>query len=130
MVLFSEFQGIFEIRWFAVVRPKASHCICLGISTNNPKTSSSAPALNQDSAAVIPIENTSMEPHIGERSAERVLYVKVENDSVLIESESRINFAKPYTVEYNIKVRNVGRVFGDSVGLMERYFAEALGLTK
>jgi hypothetical protein len=40
---------------------------------------------------------------------------------------SRINFAKPYTIEHNIKVRNVGRVVGESVRQLEHYLAHFLG---
>jgi hypothetical protein len=60
----------------------------------------------------------------------RSIYVKIENDTVSIDPGLRINFAKPNTLEYSINVRSVGRVIGDSVGIMEERFAEGLGLTK
>jgi len=41
---------------------------------------------------------------------------------------SRINFAKIYTVEHNIKVRNVGRVTSESLQEIERHFLKALGI--
>lgn len=56
--------------------------------------------------------------------------VKIENEAMTIDPMSRINFAKPYTVEHNVLILNVGRVVGDSIGLMDKYFAESLGLAK
>jgi hypothetical protein len=71
-----------------------------------------------------------MSHSMGEQLEKDPIEVKVENPDVTIDAMSRINFAKPYTVEHNVKVLNIGRVVGVSVGLLDKYFAESLGHTR
>jgi hypothetical protein len=53
------------------------------------------------------------------------LYIKIEDPTITIDPMSRIHFGKVFTVEYNLKVRKIGRVIPDSIRKMEEYFLEA-----
>jgi hypothetical protein len=109
---------------FAVIRPKSTFSVCLRISTH------STDGDDRDYAAIIVVDG-AYSPHFqGEHTGKVPIQVKVENPEVTIDPMSRINFAKPYTVEHNVNIVNVGRVVGPSVGLLDRYFAESLGHTK
>ena len=55
------------------------------------------------------------------------LFVIVEDEAVSVDPMSRINFAKVYTVEYNIKIRRIGRICPDSMKDLEDYFLESIG---
>ncbi|KAH7356000.1 hypothetical protein BKA66DRAFT_574897 [Pyrenochaeta sp. MPI-SDFR-AT-0127] len=125
-------QNTPEIAWFAVVKPKGTYSICLRISVVDDQTALSSTATSPEYGIIIPHEEIEIDTKhgVGDQSSERTIHIKVENDSIMIKPESRINFAKPYTVEHDVKVRNVGRVYGDSLGRMEEYFAESLGLVK
>jgi hypothetical protein len=39
---------------------------------------------------------------------------------------TRINFAKIYTIEHNVKVKNIGTVAGKSMDHFRRYFGELM----
>jgi hypothetical protein len=120
-------QGFTDSALFAVVKPKPTHAICLPISRNEGDNVPLSAVATNEYADVVPVNDAHLQNALTDR---RSIYVKVENDIVSIEPGSRINFAKPSTLEYNIKIRNVGRVIGDSIGIMEERFAEGLGLTK
>jgi hypothetical protein len=124
-------EGAFiEVARFAVVRPKPTFSVCLRISTYSGQATTKFGIASRDHAAIIPAGGAFVSHPKGEQLDKGPIEVKVENPEVTIDTMSRINFAKPYTVEHNIKVRNIGRVVGSSVGLLDRYFAESLGHSK
>ncbi|KAF2818652.1 hypothetical protein CC86DRAFT_155049 [Ophiobolus disseminans] len=135
MTLWAEprgFSGVVrsEVTWFAVVKPSPRFSICLRIRTYSGQATTKPGVSARDYAAVIPAGG-SFTPHFkGEELGKEPIEVKVENTGVSLDPMSRINFAKPYTVEHNVKIANIGRVVATSVGLLDRYFAESLGLTK
>jgi hypothetical protein len=51
----------------------------------------------------------------------RPIAVKMEKEQKL-DKMSRINFGKHYTVEWNVKVMNVGRVVPDSMSAFVGYY--------
>ena len=108
----------------AVVKPTPTHAVCLPISQK------SDPSSSAEHADVVFTTEAYTQQGAGDQSPERPIYVKKENDAVTVESGMCMDFAKPHTVEYDIQVCNVGRVFGDSIGYMEKRFAGSLGLTK
>jgi hypothetical protein len=115
---------------FAVVKPYPTFSVCLRISTYSGQATTKPGVASHRHAAVIPVDGTIQPHHLGENIIEEPIEVKIENPEITIDPMSRINFAKPYTVEHNVKVRNIGRVVGDSVGRLDHYFAENLGLIK
>jgi hypothetical protein len=116
---------VVKIRRFVVIRPKSTFCLCLPIHTYNGQATTKPGVVAQDHAAVV-ADNDEVQylPQEAEL-AKTPIYIKVENTSTgPIDPASRINFAKIYTVEYNVKVRKVGRIVADSVWRMDQYFAE------
>ncbi|CAN9461435.1 unnamed protein product [Alternaria alternata] len=116
---------VVKIRRFVVIRPKNTFCLCLPIQTYGGQATTKPGVNPQDHAAVV-AENDQVKylPNEAEL-AKMPLYIKVENASTgPIDPASRINFAKIYTVEYNVKVWKIGRIVTDSVWRMEQYFTE------
>jgi hypothetical protein len=119
-------QGSSDTALFAVVKSKATHAVCLPIDRSTGSGISLSTIAPNEYADIVLVTD-AYEQH---ENDDKSIYVKVEGNAVSIEPGSRINFAKPCTLEYNTKIRNVGRVFGESLRAMEERFAEALGLTK
>ncbi len=117
-----------KIRRFVVVRPRPGFCLCLAIHTYQGRATTKPGVRPEDHAAVV-AEGEAPRLAPGELPLRKdPMFIKVENDSTgTIDPMSRINFAKVYTVEYNVKARNVGRILSDSIWRMDRYFAQCLG---
>jgi hypothetical protein len=113
-----------ELAQFAVIKPKATFSVCLRISPHFTGGDAS------DHAPIIVVDGAYSPQPRGEHADKDPIQVKVEQPGITIDSKSKINFAKPYTVEHNVKICNIGRVIGASVGLLDQYFAESLGHTK
>jgi hypothetical protein len=126
---FSE-EAFVEVARFAVVRPKPTFSVCLRISTFSGQATTKSGIAARDYAAIIPVGGVFTPHPKGEQIEKLPIEVKIENPEVTIDPMARINCAKPYTVEHNVKVRNIGRVVGPSVGLLDKYFAESLGHIK
>jgi len=114
---------------FVVVRTHSGFSVCLRSSTYSGQATTKPGVNARDHAAVVPV-GTQSTLLSGERLEKKDIQVKIENDKTTIDPMSRINFAKPYTVEHNVEILNIGRVVGESVGLLDKYFAESLGHTK
>jgi hypothetical protein len=119
-----------EMSRFVVIKPHQTFSICLRISTYSGQATTKSGAAANFHAAVIPAGGTFTPHPQGENLEKDPVEVKVEDAAVTIDPMSRIHFAKAYTVEHNLKVRNIGVVVGDSVGLLDNYFAESLGYNK
>ncbi|KAF7573643.1 hypothetical protein PtrM4_085480 [Pyrenophora tritici-repentis] len=108
----------------AVVKPTPTHAVCLPIFQKGYAYPS------REHADIVFTTEAYTQQEVNDQSPNRAIYVKKENDNVPIQSDMCMDFAKPYTMEYDIQVCNIGRVFGDSVGYMEKRFAESLGLAR
>ena len=120
-------EAFMEIARFVVVKAKSSHSLCLRISTYGGQATTK-PGINPADHAAVVQEGTTAARHSGENLVHEPIEVKIEDRDVSIHAMSRINFAKIYTVEHNIKVRNVGRVTSESLQEIERHFLKALGI--
>lgn len=123
----------FEPARFVVVKTKPTHCICLRINTYSGRATTKSGVVVADHAAVLPVIDgkASAAPTLhpnGEAGLRPPIFIKLEDQDVTIDPMSRLNVAKPYTIEYNIRVRKLGRVWGDSVARVEDYFLDSLGL--
>jgi hypothetical protein len=120
-----------EVARFAVWKPKATHCVCVRISTYSGQATTKHGIAASEHAAVLPVGST-FQPHPDGESQllKEALFVKVESPEVTIDSASRINFGKLYTIEYNIRIRTIGRVVGESIAKLDEYVAESMGLAK
>jgi hypothetical protein len=126
----SDHENFVEMARFAVVKTHTSFSVCLRISTYLGQATTKPGVSVQDHAAILP-EGGTLVKHPKEESMEKApVFIKVENSQVTIDPMSRINCVKPYSIEHNVMVRNIGRVVGESVGLLEKYLAESLGYMK
>jgi hypothetical protein len=119
-----------EMARFVVIKSGLGFSVCLRMSTYSGHATTKLNATAHLHAAVITAGGNTIPHPQGESLEKAPIEVKVEDAAITIDPMSRINVAKPYTVEHNIMVRNIGRVVGDSVGLLDMYFAESLGYTK
>jgi hypothetical protein len=114
-----------KIRRLVVIRPRATFCLCLSINTYQGQATTKTGIAVHDHAAVV-VEDGEVVLH--EREAElqkSPLFIRVENQlAPPISTMSRIDFGKVYTLEYNIKVRNIGRLLPESIRRMDEYFVE------
>ncbi|CAN9175411.1 unnamed protein product [Alternaria alternata] len=116
-----------KIRRLVVVRPKATFCLCLPIHTYSGQATSKAGIAAQDHAPVVPEGGEAIYHKNEAKLTKSPMYIKVENPSTgSVSPMSRLNFGKVYTVEYNVKVRPIGRLIPDSLWRMEEYFMECL----
>ena len=124
-------EAFTEMVRFVVLKPKATHSICLRISTYSGQATTKSGIVVADHAAVLSVGDTFLEHPEGEPGLTKdPIYIKVETPEEKIDSNSRINFGKPYTVEHNLRIRNIGRVVGDSLTKLDDYFAESMGITR
>lgn len=121
-------QFFCEIRRFCIIRRKPAYCLCLPISTYSGQATTKPGLVVQDHAVIAPVGG-SVQLHPKEQQLTKSpLFVIVEDQAVSIDAMSRINFAKVYTVEYNVKIRKIGRICADSMKDLEDYFLESIGL--
>ncbi|CAO2654007.1 Nn.00g107400.m01.CDS01 [Neocucurbitaria sp. VM-36] len=102
----------YKIRWFVVVREGHDCCTCLSIQTYGgrgvpPNKSKSHHAIIYTGQEPLPEphEIVTDEPSMGQSI--RVIGSELWNK---MDSKSRVNFLKPYTVEHNVKVEHFGSV--------------------
>jgi len=120
-------QAFCEVRRFCIIRRKPTYCLCLPISTYSGHATTKPGLVVQDHAVIAPVGG-SVQLHPKERQLMKSpLFVIVEDEAVSIDPMSRINFAKVYTVEYNVKIRRIGRICPDSMKDLEDYFLESMG---
>ena len=124
----SERTIYWKIRRFVVIRNKPTYCLCLSISTYQGRGTSKTGVIHDCHAPVIPVDG-EVHLHPDEKSfTKEPLRIKIEDPSISIDPMSRINFGKVFTVEYNLKVRNIGRIISESCKKMEEYFVESIKL--
>lgn len=116
-------------RLFVVVRQKSRHCLCVPIYTYSHQATSK-PGVNPEDHAPLVQEGSDVVYHPQEkqdRLKKRLLLV-VEDPSTQWSPLSRINFGKVQSVEYNLKVRTIGRIAQECTVDLESSFREAVGL--
>ncbi|KAL5371839.1 hypothetical protein DPSP01_013954 [Paraphaeosphaeria sporulosa] len=114
-----------NIQTFVVIRPQHGHCTCLPINTYGGQGTRKPGVIARDHAAVV-AHGDEPPKHSLEPLTKSPIFLKVENESIgPVDPMSRINFAKVYTVEDNMKVRNIGRIVPESIHRMDEYFKES-----
>jgi hypothetical protein len=114
---------------FVVVKAMPTFSVCLRISTYSGQATLKPGVIAHQHAPVI---RQGDQPALFwdefDRNLKEPIEIKVENEEFInVSPASRINFAKPYTIEHNVRVKNIGRVVGESVRRLELYLAEFLG---
>ena len=116
---------------FVVVKSALTFSVCLRISTYSGQATTKPGVIRDQHAPVfrqgyrpeiLPDESQPNEPQL-----QKPIEIKLENEEIDVSPKSRINFGKPYTIEHNVKVKNIGRVVGESVRELEYHLAHFLG---
>ncbi|CAN9132172.1 unnamed protein product [Alternaria alternata] len=131
MVLWSEPDGttgqpFTKQTRFVVVKPKREFCYCLRISTYSGRATLK-PGVNSNEHAAVVRQGHQAVVYEGEIGLKEPIEIKLENEQIDVSPASRIDFGKIHPVQYNVKVKNVGRVVGESVRRLEQHLAEFLG---
>lgn len=125
----SERTIYWKIRRFVVIRARATYCLCLSINTYQGQGATKSSVTTQDHAPIVPVDG-EVHLHPDEQNLTKSpIRIKTEDASISIDPMARINFGKVYTVEYNLKVRKIGRIISESIRQMEDYFVEAAKLS-
>ncbi|KAL1798130.1 hypothetical protein ACET3X_002167 [Alternaria dauci] len=108
MTLWHEARGSSEKAFveparFAVVKPSSTFSVCLRISTYAGQATTKAGVVGHRHAAVVPVGDAVEKHFLGEDIIEEPIEVKIESTDLSIDPMSRINFAKPYSVEHNVQ---------------------------
>ncbi|KAF2451255.1 hypothetical protein P171DRAFT_478303 [Karstenula rhodostoma CBS 690.94] len=120
-----------KTRIFVVIRQRALHCLCLPVYTYSQQGTSKTGVKPEDHAPLVK-ENAEVELHPDEQAGKlrKPIYLILEDTTLQWSSLSRINLSKVQSVEYNLKVKTVGRVSPDCLTDLEALFREAIGLSE
>lgn len=124
---FHEEKPYARFRWFIVVRKRLHHSLCLSITTvgsRGPAKTSRGRA--KDFVVLYPHTVDPPEPFPEEGIARRPLAVIIEEGEQLLAPAARLDCARIYTVEDNVKVMKIGRVHPDSLDDLEEYYKESV----
>lgn len=115
-----------EIRRFIVVNPKGTFSQCIPIQTYRNQGTLKPGLLVQDHGLVYTGGPWTPAPSLlfGEGITKQPIRVEPK-DNEYLRSESRINFGKPYAVEHNVKVKEIGMVAPEHLHLLRAYFEQA-----
>ncbi|KAL2352432.1 hypothetical protein BJ546DRAFT_1050302 [Cryomyces antarcticus] len=122
-----------KIRWFVVVREGRDCCSCPPIQTYNGQGVAKA-GVRKNDHAILYSDGTELIPAPGERpkrqeeAMRNPIKVIVAARKTKLDSMSRINFGKIYTVEHNVKVFDFGDVHPDSQMWLLHQWQAVMGL--
>ncbi|KAF2453991.1 hypothetical protein BDY21DRAFT_116615 [Lineolata rhizophorae] len=116
-----------KIRWFVVVREGHDCCSCLPIQTYRRQGVGKDTIVKCHHAIIYtgkrPPKPLDIEaPAKGEKGMLQPIRVRQRNPNQKMDSLSRVNFNKIYTVEHNVKVYDFGDVHKDDIWLLVQQF--------
>jgi hypothetical protein len=115
-----------HIRRMVVVRERHGYCWCIPINTYNYQGVATKDLSTQDRKAhcVIYMDNTHPTIDVKENGliVKNPIAVTAANPEQKLHEMSRLNFGKVYSVEWNVKVMNVGKVNADSMAAFTGYW--------
>lgn len=115
-----------HIRRMAVIKQRKGYCVCVPINSYRKKGLSEknmdakeeqAHAIAYSNVHKFPPEPLEGEPNFDKRG----IAIDLSRDEIL-EEASRIHFGKIYTIEWNIKVMEIGRIAGKSMADFDTYW--------
>jgi hypothetical protein len=116
-----------KFRWFVVVRKRLHHSLCLSITTFGGKTASkTSRGRSKDFVVLYPHTIEPPEPFPEEGIARQPIAVIIEEAEQLLAPTARLDCARIYTVEDNVKVMKIGRVHQESLKDLEAYYQESV----
>jgi hypothetical protein len=115
-----------HIRRMVVVRGRHGYCWCIPINTYNHQGVAKKGLSTQDRIAHCVIYMDDTEPMIDPEEqglmVKKSIAVTAANPEQKLDRMSRLNFGKVYSVEWNVKVMNVGIVNADSMAAFTGYW--------
>ncbi|KAL1638748.1 hypothetical protein SLS58_008672 [Diplodia intermedia] len=118
-----------KIRWFVVIREGRDCCTCLSIQTYN-RQGVAKPGVDKAEHSVV--FTGSYAPEIpewedpGGEMLQAIPVVATDPTQAKMDAMSRLNYAKPYTVEHNVKSLDFGEVAPDWINTMRQNFLSVL----
>lgn len=97
-----------SIRRFVIVSPREGHCICLPILTYGGQGTLKKGVHASDHAVIYTGKSPTLKGK--ERITKRAIRMVPSDPRHKLDSASRINYAKLYTVEHNVKVQFIGSI--------------------
>jgi hypothetical protein len=116
-------------RCFVVVREGLSSVVCCALQTLPPEDAARLQPLPMKWALRIVSVSQTESMRNGEPSRVDGFPIILENTSVSLDSELKLDFAKPCTVEHSSKVLNIGRIDRDYLKLFVVGFSKAMGFS-
>jgi hypothetical protein len=110
----------------AVVRERGGYCICIPINTYGGQgvMKQGLGKAERQAHSIIHADDTAAYAREEERVflVKRPIVVKMASKEQKLDKMSRINFGKPSSVEWNVKVMHVGRVAPESMATFLGYY--------
>jgi hypothetical protein len=109
-----------------VVRERHGYCWCIPINTYSGRGLLKPGFHREDwkSHAIIYMDNTRPWASVEEESlmSKKPIAVRAASSDQKLNKMSRLNFGRPYSVQWNVKVMNVGKITQDSMPRFESYW--------
>ncbi|KAF2469454.1 uncharacterized protein BDR25DRAFT_49675 [Lindgomyces ingoldianus] len=123
-------EGVYsEIRRFIVVQNKGTFSQCIPVQTYR-RQGATKEGLVVDDHAIVYTGHSGVPPPAllaGEYITKLPLRViPYKNES--LDKESRVNFGKPYAVEHNVKVVEIGMIAEEHIHLLVNYFTQGMSI--
>jgi len=116
---------VHKIRRFVVVKAFNAHCLGLPIHTYQYQGTTKSGAQAQHHAAIYSDKEIIQN---GENLTKKAVKVDMFYPREKLDSASRINYAKVYTIEYNVKVYFIGKVCGRHMHRVLGDYESTMGL--
>ncbi|TGO20990.1 hypothetical protein BPAE_0250g00020 [Botrytis paeoniae] len=114
-----------HVRKFVIIDYRRGHCLCLPIMTYGGRATSQ-PGVHAEEHAIIYTTKPKLAPN--EHISQMIFHpIRMIPDSARhhLDLASRINYAKTYTVEYNVKVWFIGKIDQDSEQTLRESYNQA-----
>ena len=120
-------QRVFShIRRMAVVKERSGFCVCIPINTYGGQGVAKPGLYLAERQAHSIIHERGLAPYSTEEEKpfliKKPIAVNMANKEQQLDKMSRVNFGKPNSVEWNVKVMNVGKVAPESMATFTGYY--------
>lgn len=118
-----------SVRRMVVVRKRVGYCICVSINTYGGRGLQKFERRPEDADAHAIIHMAQSEPELlpHERHVKKKPIAVTMFKNQKLDRASRIDFGKPFTIEYNCRTMQVGEVTRECLSLLDKYFEQEIG---
>lgn len=103
-----------KVRRFVVISAKRGHCLCLPINTYSNQGTNKKGVHAEDHAIIYTDKPTRFEGELEKGLSKSPIRVIPVSGRHKLDKASRLNYAKVYTIEYNVKVWFIGKIHSAS----------------